>query len=372
MENNKCTLIVDGNWLLMSRMFAFKEHFEVSNDAQRKTEGRMLLQEMMAKSINITINKFSDIVDNVVIVRDAGSWRKKVKKPAGYEEAYKGNRVKDSDLDWSYIFGALDDLMEAAASNNITVSSAYNVEGDDWAWHWSRKLNSEGVNCIIWSIDADLKQLVSYDNGVFTAWYEHKPGLVLHKKMQMSINEISVIDMFMNYQSNCMVINPLVKSLQLRCSKVTYIDPADIIESKIICGDAGDNIKPVVQWQSDGKSHKITEKQWAKCREDAGVDSLGTFFAKYNEIARLIASSKKLPSHLTKEHVMEMLEYNKQLVWLDRSVYPEKILEKMEECEYKTGGAEYIKHNYKTLIKGAQDEDAIKAFDDAMADDLPF
>ena len=42
----------------------------------------------------------------------------------------------------------------------IVVSNHSSIEGDDWIWYWSRRLNEEGTSCIIWSSDNDLKQLV--------------------------------------------------------------------------------------------------------------------------------------------------------------------------------------------------------------------
>lgn len=375
MENtestNRCTLLIDGNWLLMSRMFAFKDYFLVGNSADEKTAGKCLLQDMLAKSINITINKFNGVVDNVVLVRDGGSWRKHIEKPAGYTETYKANRVKDSDLDWSYIYGALDSLADAASENGVTVSMAFDIEGDDWIWWWSRELNKKGVNCIIWSIDADLKQLVTCKNGVFTAWYENKPGLVLHKDMQLCQSLEQTIDMFMSYDTSLLAGNPLIKSLQLKCNKITYIDPADIIMKKVVCGDAGDNIKPVLQYENKGKTCKITENQWNKCANALKINGLDDFFNKTSPIAECIVHNKRsLP--VSTQHVKDMLEYNKRLVWLDASVYPEHILEKMRENagEYKTGAVEYMRYNYKTLASKKHDDEVAKIFEGA--DGLPF
>ena len=62
------TLIIDGNWLLMSRLFACKSYFDVQNDETERKEGTAALEDLLCKSINLVINRFECVVDNFVIV----------------------------------------------------------------------------------------------------------------------------------------------------------------------------------------------------------------------------------------------------------------------------------------------------------------
>ena len=97
---NKCTLIIDGNWLCMSRMSVFNRGFEMDMPEQVKESSQRELQELMAKSISIVLNRFS-IIDNVVIVTDGGSWRKQLPVPQQLQDVtYKGNRAPAKELDW--------------------------------------------------------------------------------------------------------------------------------------------------------------------------------------------------------------------------------------------------------------------------------
>ena len=150
------TLLIDGNWLLMSRLFAVRSYFNVQNDDEEKQKGTAELEDLLCRSINLIINRYDGIVNNIVFVADGGSWRKDVEKPKFFDEVYKGNRIKDAEIDWTYVYQALEDILEMANSLGITACKAYGVEGDDWIQHWSRKLNNKGINCIIWSSDADL------------------------------------------------------------------------------------------------------------------------------------------------------------------------------------------------------------------------
>lgn len=360
----KCTLLIDGNWLLMSRLFAYKDQFNVKNPESERDKATALLEDMMAKSINIVINRFKDIIDNVVIVQDGGSWRKTIEKPKGYEEVYKANRVKDVELDWTRIYRALDNIAEQAAANNITVSKAFGVEGDDWIWYWSRTLNEQHTNCIIWSIDADLKQLVQCHNGVFTAWYEHKPGLVLHKDFDDSTS--SMIDIFMTPE----IYNPTLDALRSQVDKVTYIDPQDIIESKVICGDAGDNIKPIIRMMKNNKQMKVSELIWQKTRNSLNINSLQDFFDKKTDITESILSNNKFKGcGISRSQLDDMFDYNIKLVWLNESVYPEDILDKMNESEYKTADMNYIRNNYRTLVKNKPVSDIESIFNEC---EIPF
>jgi len=95
MPKSKLTLIVDGNWLLMSRLSVlnnrYVDEFELNQE----------LKLMLIKSINVVLRTFTDI-DNVIFVADGGSWRNSIEIPDYlYKEKtsedqsveYKGNRV---------------------------------------------------------------------------------------------------------------------------------------------------------------------------------------------------------------------------------------------------------------------------------------
>ena len=61
MKKNKCTLIIDGNWLLLSRFSVIGRGFEQDMPDVAKEHARNELHELMAKSISIVLNRFSII-----------------------------------------------------------------------------------------------------------------------------------------------------------------------------------------------------------------------------------------------------------------------------------------------------------------------
>lgn len=366
------TLLIDGNWLLMSRLFAVKEYFDKNNSEEEKLNGVNELKDLLCRSINIMINRFDNIIDNIIIIKDGGSWRKSLDKPSFLEENYKGNREKSIEYDWTYIFRSLDEIVERASEIGITACKAHNIEGDDWIYYWTKFLNNKGINCIIWSSDADLKQLVQVNSGAFTVWFNESghaglPGLFVHKDLDDSKKD--PIELFMDaYKSN--------KNLDELCSlvqAVTYIDPDDVIENKIICGDTSDNIKSIIRIKKNNKTFRVSENEWKKQKSQLNITSLNDFFNRKNEICESFSKQKKY-IECNKEQACEMFDYNTKLVWLNEKIIPKEIIDTMKKTEYKKYDLSYIKNNYKVLSNTKTEEKQIEdIFDDIdITNDIPF
>lgn len=349
---NKLTLIVDSNWLLLSRFSVLSKGFKKNNSNIIKEQTTSELNELLARSICVILNRFS-MIDNIILVADGGSWRKSIPIPSQLDGiTYKGNRSSDSDFDWNYVYDSLKSLLNNAEKNNITVSQHYMIEGDDWIWYWSRRLNREGVNCLIWSSDNDLKQLVQLDNNTnaFTAWYNDKNGLWLHDIIS---DNIDPLDFFMKFE----YYSPTLEYIKSRASSVNYIKPEDIVTSKIICGDTSDNIMPVVRYKKNTRTYRITEKDWQRICNDINSLDINEIAKQSNNIAHVILQDKKfkplVKSGLLQESVgdiAEMIEYNTKLVWLHDSTIPRDVIDNMDNQEYKLYDISYLKSNYKVLV----------------------
>ena len=134
MENkSKLTLIVDGNWLLMSRLSVLNNRYKDELELCQE------LKLLMLKSMEIVLRQFPSI-DNIIFVSDGGSWRNKIQVPKFLEEAgieYKGNREKSDEINWELIFDEFEKFISVLSSTGITVSRENGIEGDDWCWYWS-------------------------------------------------------------------------------------------------------------------------------------------------------------------------------------------------------------------------------------------
>ena len=97
MNKSKLTLLIDGNWLLMSRLSVIANLYIDDNELCKN------LQLLMIQSIKKVIKKFP-VIDNIIFCADGGSWRNNIEIPSiniddeGNIITYKGNREKPSDI----------------------------------------------------------------------------------------------------------------------------------------------------------------------------------------------------------------------------------------------------------------------------------
>ena len=236
---NKLTLVVDGNWLLMSRYFMKRDTFRMDLPDSVKENSSHQLADLMAQSISVILRQFRGSITNIIFVSDNRSWRKDYPMPLCIEstDTYKGTRKNDETYDWKYIFKSISILSNNLKSIGVTTSNVYGVEGDDWCWWWSRKLNSEGTNVILWTSDEDVKQLIQEDEdtGAFTAWYEKSKGLVLNSSMKPKKFD-DEDDELGSFMTPIMPVNNIIKSLS-KTTSVSYVNPINIINKKIYIGD---------------------------------------------------------------------------------------------------------------------------------------
>lgn len=348
---NKLTLLIDGNWLLQSRFSVLSNGFLVENSDAIKKASQEELKDLMAKSISVILTKYP-IIDNIILISDGGSWRKQLPIPKLLGDiTYKGNRSQESELDWNCIYGAFNEFVSHCKKIGITTTSHPNAEGDDWVWYWSRRLNAEGINCLIWSSDNDLKQLVQIDEktNAFTAWYNDRNGLWVHDSIKPSSD---MFDFFMKFE----YFSPTLENLKIRTT-TNYIDPNEIILQKVICGDSGDNIMPVIRYKKGTRTYRITENDWDKISNQHQITTIDSLLNDGLGIASNILTDKKF-ANLVKENfinqtvddIAEMIDYNIKLVWLHESTIPETLIMAMNQAEYIQYDISYIRNNYRILL----------------------
>jgi len=363
---NKTTLIIDGNWLLMSRLGLIKDSFNkaLSNNELIRAKNDMV--DFVAQSINKAINFWSNLIDNIIMVQDSGSWRKELPKPKLYTETYKGNRVADDNVAWDYVWRALDEICKNFENNNITCVAEKSIEGDDWCWYWSRYLNRKGVNTIIWTSDSDLKQLVQEDEqtGAWTAWYNDKSGLVVHEKYDRDD-----MDILMDFDAK----NVFMEGICHRVQDVKYINPDDIVMDKVICGDAGDNIKSIIRYQTKTtkgtlRTLSVSLNEWHKVKNELGITNFQQFESKKMEIIRNLRNLPRFNDFCANDNeIAELFDFNIILVRLAKEQIPHDtaMLMNKHRDEYIVTDMGYLHNNYKVL--GHQDA----AMND-LFNDIPF
>lgn len=328
MENkSKLTLIVDGNWLLMSRWAVLNGRFY--DDAEMCRE----LQLTMVKSINVVLRTFPSI-DNIIFVSDGGSWRQKIPMPSFMIEEYKGNRELDPTVNWDMIFQHYEEFVKLLEDAGITACRVQGVEGDDWCWYWSTKLNAEGTNCIIWSMDKDLTQLVktNHETGVFTVCWNKTYTSV----EQGDYSENSDLDFFfgdLNKENNDKYLHEIIS----KSTKVNQINPKEVIIDKIIRGDKGDNIFPIITRKS---AKGTTDKLFRVSSKDVNINLdihnenevkqyISDLLLSKNYSGRVVKCVGDKYEEKTASEILEHFNYNVKLVTLEKESYPEDVLESM-------------------------------------------
>ena len=312
MENkSKLTLIVDGNWLLMSRLSVLNNRYKDELELCQE------LKLLMLKSMEIVLRQFPSI-DNIIFVSDGGSWRNKIQVPKFLEEAgieYKGNREKSDEINWELIFDEFEKFISVLSSTGITVSRENGIEGDDWCWYWSTKLNEENTNCIIWTKDKDLTQLVKTNSdNCFTVWWNKESGLLSENKPDEELNFLFNF----KYDENELIFKELIKNAK----NDSCINPKHIILDKIIRGDLGDNIIPILYRKSKTKQFRVASKD---IPENLNVHD-------ETEIRQYIHNLLNSKTYLNKvekdeEDIVQHFIYNVKLVELNKTNYPDNILE---------------------------------------------
>lgn len=332
MENvtkSKLTLIIDGNWLLMSRWSVINGKFQDDEEMCRE------IQNMMVKSINVVLRIFP-LIDNIIFVSDGGSWRNSLEIPSFMSDEYKGTREQSPDINWKMIFDSYEDFIKILSNEGITTCQVPGVEGDDWCWYWSTKLNSEGTNCIIWSMDKDLTQLVktNHDTGVFTVCW-NKSSVTIEDGIYNE-NDTDGLDFFfgdLTKESNDRYLHSIIS----KTGTIKKIDPSTVVVDKIIRGDKGDNIIPIILRKSKGgnsdKLFRVATKDMdmeLDIHDDNKVkDYINNILESNNYKNRVIKVVNGEYVDKNADEVFEHFKYNKRLVALEKESYPEEILDAM-------------------------------------------
>lgn len=345
---NKCTLLIDGNWLLRSRGSKFEEDFSSDKSDLEKNIAKTQTVDLMARSVAITLMRFQGVVDNMILCVDSKSWRKSVDRPSSLVAEYKGTRKKKANVDWDAVFDSLHMLEECFKSAGVTVSNTWEAEGDDAIWRWSGRLNAEGTNCIIWTSDNDLRQLARYIPGLaWTVWYNDKNGIVADDLLNGSKDD----DLMVFMESARTLSNKMLLDQAIRCAgSARWENPDIVIMEKIVCGDKSDNIKSIVRSSKGSKEYRISEKKWNEIREKLGINSMRDFILSKDRILdEAFSVTAVAGTSMTRKDAEEQLEYNMKLVWLDSSQVPESVSMGIDAVEYRVCDTESIILNYKLL-----------------------
>lgn len=368
---SRTTLIIDTNYFLISRAFIVKDLIHIDQSEETKIQGCNELFSMILSQIGGFIEKNNPLITDISLVCDRGSWRKQLEIPESLKQqevTYKGQRKKKHlgsgfNPDWDLIWSEYDKFIKKLKEEyKLSIFYDWFVEGDDWARflvEYNSNINSKYPenknNIILWTTDNDWKQLLRFGN---TFWYNGKTLCIPHnfnKNSKSNINEFNKntqlnifgnLDIFNNSTNsgNIQKIDTIEKFIDIfdKQNKLEYIQAENIIIEKILLGDISDNIFPL--WNSinpqNGKRINLTNKLLDDFditldfknhidiseEKNDNSDITETLFKKI----KLISKFNK-DTNLTHPELKSRFEYNKSLVFLDKSVMPTEIRTRMNE-----------------------------------------
>ena len=315
----KINLILDGNYLLQRNVFSLHKN--------------NLLYGALESSLEISVNNYRQWFgfENVYFVSDSKekSWRKQL-----YNE-YKGNRKKDTDIDWEFVYNTF----KAKLASKVKILEYSQVEGDDWISYIAQTSNKEGISNLIVSNDYDIKQLIKYEldpmwiNIMSNEVYANQK-IFLPKNYQIFLDKVKSNaannDIFT--LSNDTEFLGMIASFMERY-EVNAVNATESLVIKLISGDAGDNILSVWALEKNGKRRGIGDAG-AKSLYDTYELEFGDVDINSNDfldnIADLICEKKKLVKSDEFDKIKQNLELNYKIINLSLENIPQDIINKIE------------------------------------------
>jgi len=346
-------LIIDGNYFIYSRLFVLPRQKvpagfgESANIDTRfmSTESEMaIFMRKLATDFASELRKVKNITGRIIFTQDSKSWRKDLFP----ESEYKANREQDSKIHWANVHKVVEEFTGYLKEKGVIIHRVSGAEGDDLVYAWTCALNSKGENCIIWSGDTDLMQLVNYNKSTdsYTLWYDNtRSRLAVYPGFQKYLDikdgskesEYDAIDDIFSVDHILLVSNQVKEEFKIFISSNSletneiYCD--DYVFMKILTGDKSDNIKSVYSVEKIGKTGK---PRTSRINDEKAKNILNTFKKRHGrfssmylfeesfkeDIVKMIASEMKLTGS---EGLLSNLELNTNLILLHSATIPETL-----------------------------------------------
>ena len=343
MKLGKHTLMIDGNYFVYSRLYVMPRRKGKQLLESEKDQGQFMRK--LCIDFASEIRKMKPFIDEVVIAVDSKSWRKDF-----YPEAeYKGTRKTDDSVNWEAVYNIYNEFRELLAKCGVIVQQTPGAEADDILFARATELNNQGKNCIVWTGDRDLIQLVDYSQATdgYTLWYYNtKRNLLAFEGFSELLEQntgdtVSPDELLFNLNNDDVSSDEIKGKIKewVKSNKVNIqeIDSRAFIFKKILIGDKSDNIESVVTYTKTMKNGKvrtfsITDKQSDKILAQYEKD-FGRFEVEHLFVPEVIDKMSdviyRVIGNSTKESVKQRLRLNIQLMLLHVRTIPEPIMNAM-------------------------------------------
>ena len=314
----RCSLIVDGNYLLYKDVFILKQSRSIYLD----------LPTLLKKDLDRLMKSFT--FEKVYFVTDSPkSWRKI------FFKEYKGNRKRDEKMDWDFIFKTFNEFkVELSKRRNVNYLSFDGAEGDDIIAYLVNENNKKGISNVIIGSDGDLHQLIKFDINAeyINIMYNYKHSderTYLPKNHNIFINWLEnqkndIFDMS-NDEEFLGYLDGLISR-----TKTKEVEPEKSLFIKIVAGDKKDNVQSCYKNNSRGIGEEGANTIYDIFKKlhvnDIDFDSIE--FPK--QLTEVIAYQKNIKDDETLNKTQENITFNIKLLRLTPGYLPKPLFEKME------------------------------------------
>jgi 5'-3' exonuclease len=333
------TLLIDGNYFIHSRLFVLPRPKSGALLGDDNSKGQFIRK--LSIDFASEVRKMAPFVNQIVFAVDSKSWRKDL-----FPEAqYKGTRTQDSSVDWTAVYEVYEEFRNILAKKGVIVNQVKGAEADDILFAWSTYLNTQGKNCIIWTGDRDMIQLVDYSKATdgYSLWYYNtKRKLIAFEGFNDIIAsdnsiDISDEDLLFNMDSPSheadRVKGQMIEWIKKNSIEIEEMNCDSFVFQKILIGDKSDNIKSVVTYQKPMKTGKmrtfsITDKQaqgiLEQYNKEEGEFVIDHMFNK-TQVDKIVNLIYRIVGHDTQASILNRFNQNLDLMLLHYNTIPEPI-----------------------------------------------
>jgi hypothetical protein len=284
----------------------------------------------MAQDLALILRIFNPA--KVVFAADSKhSWRKDVL------DTYKSNRVKSETINWDNVYGALDKFKQHLKNIGFVFVETEHAEADD-LMALTKELvfndpDFKNYNLMLVSADADIRQLIEFKESteqycfVFNEIgrgpggkrhiYTDQKGINWYNNVSSTTSIFNMtINMDRQYLQNIIANNKKIV--------IEATDPANILLSKIFCGDDGDAVPAFYDWYGNkGNKVRITNSKFVKILGLLNVHNIDDMDLNVDSLKETIETVIK--REITDIDVKERYMRQKKLVQLKSDIFPDFI-----------------------------------------------
>jgi hypothetical protein len=179
-------------------------------------------------------------------------------------------------------------------------------------------------------------------------------------KEEMNRSEVSIFNMSDSISPEKSKLKELSNNIE-----VVEVDPKSIVLEKILSGDKGDSVPSVWLVDKKGKLHGMTPKKaedlYTEIKQSKWSNLTTKEILNDPEVSIFISgfclrSLGDVDSSENRHKLLENLERNKKLVWLDKAVIPKEIAIEILECITENVSREFkkIPVDRDSILKGTE------------------